>query len=110
MLGTMRAIGAQKTLVLGMVLVETLTLSVVFGAAGILLGSAVIAALHSKGIAAPNDIAYFFFSGPRLLPEASAASLVIASALILVVAVVSTIIPAIIATQVSPLRAMQADE
>lgn len=110
MLGTMRAIGAQKSLVLGMVLVETLTLSVLFGSAGIGLGSAVIGALHSKGIAAPNDVAYFFFSGPRLLPEASGSSLVIASFLILIVAVVSTIIPAVIATQVSPLRAMQSDE
>ncbi len=110
MIGTLRAIGAQKSTVLGMVLIESLVLGVLFGGVGMLLGSAIVAALHSHGIAAPNDVAYFFFSGPRLLPDASAASLAVAIGLILFVTVVSTIIPAVLATRVSPLRAMQADE
>ena len=38
-IGTMRAIGAQRGFVLGMVLLETVVLGLVFGAAGALLGS-----------------------------------------------------------------------
>jgi ABC-type antimicrobial peptide transport system permease subunit len=110
MIGTLRAIGAQKSTVLGMVLIESVVLGLVFGGAGMLLGSCVVAALHAHGIAAPNDVAYFFFSGPKLLPEASVTSLVVAMVLILFVTVVSTIFPALLATRVSPLQAMQADE
>jgi ABC-type lipoprotein release transport system permease subunit len=109
-IGTMRAIGAQRSLILTMVLTESVVLGVIFGGIGMLLGSAVMAALHVRGIAAPNDVAYFFFSGPRLLPQLSSGNLVIALAIILVVTLVSTLIPAVIATRVSPLRAMQADE
>ncbi len=110
MIGTLRAIGAHKTTVLGMVLIESIVLGVIFGGVGMLLGSGIVAWLHSHGIAAPNDVAYFFFSGPRLLPESSVGSLVVAMVLILFVTVVSTIFPAVLATRVSPLRAMQSDE
>lgn len=109
-IGTMRAIGAQRTLVLSMVLVESVVLGLVFGGLGMLVGSALMSFLHSHGIAAPNDVAYFFFSGPRLLPELSTANLIIALGIILLVTLGSTMLPAIIATRVSPLRAMQADE
>jgi ABC-type lipoprotein release transport system permease subunit len=109
-IGTMRAIGAQRSLILTMVLTESVVLGVIFGGIGMLLCSAVMASFHVRGIAAPNDVAYFFFSGPRLLPQLSSGNLVIALAIILVVTLVSTLIPAVIATRVSPLRAMQADE
>lgn len=110
MIGTMRAIGAQRSLVLAMVLAESVVLGVVFGGVGILLGSGVMEWLHVRGIPAPNDVAYFFFSGPRLLPQLSTGNLVVALVIILLVTLVSTLLPAIIATRVSPLRAMQADE
>jgi ABC-type antimicrobial peptide transport system permease subunit len=109
-IGTMRAIGAQRTLVLSMVLVESVVLGLVFGGLGMVCGSALMAFLHSHGIAAPNDVAYFFFSGPRLLPELSSSNLVVALVIILLVTLASTMLPAVIATRVSPLRAMQADE
>ncbi len=110
MIGTMRAIGAQRSLVLTMVLTESVVLGVVFGGVGILLGAALMGVFHSNGIAAPNDVVYFFFSGPRLLPDVSAANMAVAMVIILLVTVISTLFPAVIATRVSPLRAMQADE
>jgi ABC-type lipoprotein release transport system permease subunit len=110
MIGTLRAIGAQRGFVLAMVMVETLTLGVIFGALGMATGAGLIAALGVKGIGAPNDIAQFFFSGPRLLPTMAASNLIAALVLILLVSLMSTLLPAIIATRVSPLRAMQADE
>lgn len=110
MIGTMRAIGAQRSLILSMVLVEAIVLGVLFGGLGMLAGSGVLAMIGAHGIAAPNDIMYFFFSGPRLLPHVSGGPLIIAMAIILFVTIVSTLIPAVMATRVSPLRAMQADE
>ncbi|AKQ67700.1 Cell division protein FtsX [Myxococcus hansupus] len=108
--GTMRAIGAQRSFVLGMVLVETLVLGLVFGAAGSLVGSGFMAWLNSTGIPAGNEALYFFFSGPRLFPTLSASNLVAAFVIVLVVSAVSTLYPAFLATRVSPLQAMQTDE
>lgn len=109
-IGTMRAIGAQRSLILTMVLTESVVLGVLFGGVGILLGSGVMAWLHERGIPAPNDVAYFFFSGPKLLPQLSSGNLVVALIIILLVTLISTLFPAMIATRVSPLRAMQSDE
>lgn len=108
--GTMRAIGAQRSFVLGMVLVETLLLGFVFGAGGMLLGSGIMAALGSAGIPAGNEALYFFFSGPRLYPSLSAGNLIAAFIIVMVVSAISTLYPAFLATRVSPLQAMQTDE
>ncbi|MBL8916502.1 MAG: FtsX-like permease family protein [Archangium sp.] len=109
-IGTMRAIGAQRGLILAMVLIESVVLGVLFGGIGMLTGSGVLGAMAMKGIAAPNDVMYFFFSGPRLIPTVTTGPLVIALVIILFVTVASTFIPAWMATRISPLRAMQADE
>jgi ABC-type lipoprotein release transport system permease subunit len=109
-IGTMRAIGAQRGLILAMVLVESVVLGVIFGGIGMLAGSGLLGVLGMKGIAAPNDVMYFFFSGPRLLPNVTAGPLIIAMVIILFVTIASTLIPATMATRISPLRAMQADE
>jgi ABC-type lipoprotein release transport system permease subunit len=108
--GTMRAIGAQRSFVLGMVLVETVLLGLVFGGFGALVGSGIMAGLNSAGIPAANEWAYFFFSGPRLYPTLSVGNLVAAFVIVLVVSAISTLYPAFLATRVSPLQAMQTDE
>ena len=108
--GTMRAIGAPRGFILGMVLVETLTLGLVFGGAGAALGSGVIALLHWWGIPAQNDTLYFFFSGPRLFPTLSPWNIVAALVVVILVTVLSTLYPAFLATRVAPVRAMQTDE
>ena len=67
----MRAIGAQRGFILAMVLVETLALGLVFGGAGAAARRrASMALLHRSGIPAGTTTLYFFFSGPRLLPDA----------------------------------------
>ncbi len=108
--GTMRAIGAQRPFVLTMVLSETLTLGVVFGAAGALLGAGIVGWVGAKGIRATADIMYFFFSGPRLYPHLSISNVIAAMGIVLVVSVVSTLYPAFLAARVPPVRAMQTDE
>ncbi len=109
-IGTMRAIGAQRSFVLSMVLVETMVLGVVFGSIGILLGAGVVQLLASKGIPAPNEFLYFFFSGPRLFISLSMGSLIGAVVVIGIVTAASALYPAIIATRVSPVQAMQSED
>lgn len=109
-IGTLRAIGAQRGFVLGMVLLETVLLGLAFGAAGMAAGAGIMAWLGSRGIAAWNDYSYFFFSGPKLLPTLTAGNLLAALAIIVIVSSLSTLTPAWLAARVSPLRAMQGDE
>jgi ABC-type lipoprotein release transport system permease subunit len=108
--GTMRAIGAQRSFVLGMVLVETLLLGLLFGTAGAGVGGLIMRALGKAGIPATHEALYFFFSGPRLFPTLQLSNLVAAFIIVLLVSALSTFYPAFLATRVSPLQAMQTDE
>jgi ABC-type lipoprotein release transport system permease subunit len=108
--GTMRAIGAQRSFILSMVLLETVVLGLVFGGLGAGAGSALINWLGNVGIPAGTDELYFFFSGPRLLPSLNAGNLISAFILVVGVSVFSTLYPAFLATRVSPVTAMQTDE
>jgi ABC-type lipoprotein release transport system permease subunit len=109
-IGTMRAIGAQRSFVLGLVLTEIVLLGMLFGAGGALLGTAIVKLLGKVGIAAPNEWFYFFFSGPRLHPWLSAGNLIVALVIVLLVSAISTLYPAFLATRVAPVRAMQTEE
>jgi ABC-type antimicrobial peptide transport system permease subunit len=108
--GTMRAIGAQRTFILSMILLETVVLGLVFGALGAGAGSALISWLGTVGIPAGTEELYFFFSGPRLLPTLGADNLITAFILVVGVSLFSTFYPAFLATRVSPVTAMQTDE
>jgi ABC-type lipoprotein release transport system permease subunit len=109
-IGTMRAIGAQRSFVLTMVLLETTVLALLFGTGGAALGAGLMSYWHAKGIGANSDALYFFFSGPRLYPTMGAGNLLTAFVIVLVVSVVSTLYPALIAMRVSPVTAMQSEE
>jgi ABC-type lipoprotein release transport system permease subunit len=108
--GTMRAIGAPRGFILWMVLVETVTLGLIFGGLGAALGVGAVMLLHSFGIPAGNETLYFFFSGPRLFPTLSPWNVVVALVVVVLVTVISTLYPAFLATRVPPVRAMQSDE
>jgi ABC-type lipoprotein release transport system permease subunit len=110
-IGTIRAIGAQKRFVLGMLLLETSAVGLAFGALGALLGAGVVWLLRVRGgIPATNDQLYFFYSGPSLVPTLGATSLAISLGIVIVVSVLSGLYPALIATRVTPLEAMQSDD
>ncbi|MBE2253320.1 MAG: FtsX-like permease family protein [Myxococcus sp.] len=109
-IGTMRAIGAQRSFVVSMVLVETVVLALTFGAAGAAVGAAVVRWLHVRGIPAFRDELYFFFSGPVLRPELTTGVVVQAVVVTTVVSLIAVIIPTWLATRVAPVTAMQATE
>jgi ABC-type lipoprotein release transport system permease subunit len=108
--GTMRAIGAQRSFILSMILVETVVLGLVFGGLGALAGTGFITYLGNVGVPASSEELYFFFSGPRLLPTLSAGNLATAFFLVVGVSLFSTFYPAFLATRVAPVTAMQTDE
>jgi len=109
-IGTMRAIGAQKSFVLAMIIFETGVLGVIAGGAGALLGALVITILHAVGIPAPSDILVFLFAGPKLYPFVGIANLVLALIATTIVSVAATLYPARLATRIQPVVAMQGKE
>ena len=110
-IGTLRAIGAQRRFVLAMLLVEAMTLGVVFGLLGTGVGMAALSALRSAGgIPASNDFTYFLFAGPALLPSLSAMDTVWSLAIVFVVSVLSGFYPAVLAMRVTPVEAMASEE
>ena len=109
-IGTMRAIGAQRPFVMGMVLMETALLALSFGALGALLGSLTVKYLHLRGIPAFRDELYFFFSGPVLRPELTAWGIGLAVVVTLVVSLLAVLFPLVLATRIAPITAMQSSE
>lgn len=109
-IGTMRAIGARRRFVLGMILIETSALGAISGGAGALLGVGIITVLGRVGIPAPNEIMRFLFAGPRLHPTVTAENILFALIAVFLVSLASTLYPAIIATRIQPVVAMRGRE
>lgn len=106
----MRAIGAQRSFVMMLFLVETVVLGFLAGTAGGLTGVGAVALMNKIGIPAANDILVFLFSGPRLHPTLGVANVVIGMVTVLFVSLASTLYPARIATGIQPVIAMQTKE
>jgi ABC-type lipoprotein release transport system permease subunit len=109
-IGTLRAVGAQRRFIVGMLVIESVVIGALFGLLGAAVGAAIVWALGRVGIPAANDIFTFFFSGPRLHPELGAASLVSSLAIVLVVSAISSFYPAWLAMRVTPRQAMATEE
>ncbi|MGM0578903.1 MAG: ABC transporter permease [Myxococcota bacterium] len=109
-IGTMRAIGAPRSFVLLMFLLETSLLALVAGGAGGLAGAGVVAFLGEAGISAQGvDVLVFLFSGPALHPTVGLEQLAVGLVVILVASVASTLYPAVLATRIQPVVAMQSE-
>jgi ABC-type lipoprotein release transport system permease subunit len=105
-IGTLRAIGAQRSYILKMFLIESSVLGLGFGILGLALGAAIVLTLGHVGIPAVSDELYFIFAGSRLYPELTAYHLAGAFCAVFVVSVLSTLYPARLATRVEPAKAM----
>jgi len=105
-IGTMRAIGAQRSYVLKMFLIESTVLGVGFGLLGTLLGSMLIVFLGQVGIPAVSDELYFLFAGSHLYPVLLPGHLVAAFVVVFLVSLASTLYPARLAARIQPVKAM----
>jgi putative ABC transport system permease protein len=106
-IGTMRALGAQKPFVWLMFLVETLTITVVFGIIGIGIATAAIGIINLIGITAGSQFTQILFGGKVLKLVADPVAFVSALAMVAGVGLVSHLYPVIVALKVPPVRAMQ---
>jgi ABC-type lipoprotein release transport system permease subunit len=110
-IGTMRAIGAQRRFVLLMLLVETVSIGLVFGIAGAAAGALVVAGVRAAGgVPATTDMLNFLFAGPALLPTLGAGSVGTSLLVVVVVSVLSGLYPALLAMRVTPVEAMATEE
>ena len=109
-IGTMRAIGAQRSFVMWIFMIETLALGLIAGLVGASLGGALIEYLHVAGLPAPAREIRFLFSGPKLYPTLGIEHLSFGFISILIVSLLSTFYPARLATQIEPVVAMQVKE
>ncbi len=109
-IGTMRAIGARKSFVVYMLLVETAVLGMLSGVLGMIAGALAVTVIGRVGIPAVHQFLIFLFSGPRLYPTFDAGNLIFAFVVILLVSLAATFWPARIAVGIQPVVAMQAKE
>jgi len=106
-IGTLRAIGAQRTFVLRMFFVETMTIGLLASVIGSLLAVALLALLNARGLASPSDFVSFIFGGPRLYPNVSVSTAIVAPIVVSLLALIFTLYPAFMASRISPAAAMQ---
>ena len=108
-IGTMRALGAHKRFVRRMFVVETLSISWLFGAAGIVLGAALVAILGWTGIRAGNEFLKILFGGEVLKPELSPFSVAISLLIMTAIGLLASVYPVMVALRVQPVRAVQTE-
>lgn len=105
-IGTMRAIGAEKSFVRSMITLETLMISVIFGIIGAVLGMTITGLIGAIGYEAPNTFLQVILGGPVLYPVISVQAVVISLVTVAVVGVVASLYPVSIALKISPVKAM----
>ncbi|MCX7024474.1 MAG: FtsX-like permease family protein [Spirochaetes bacterium] len=104
-IGTMRAIGSDKSFVRNMFLAETLILNLAAALVGMVAAGVVMAAL-SGGVPLPETISQFLIGGGRLPLRANAWHFVQTLVAVAVVSVLATLYPVRVATSITPLKAM----
>jgi ABC-type lipoprotein release transport system permease subunit len=109
-IGTMRALGAQKSFVMSLFLAETGVIGSCGAIIGVCLTGGVLLWARARGIPAPHEVIEFLFSGPRLYPNWHFQILLGTPLAILVVAIIASMYTARYAAAVKPSEAMQEQE
>jgi ABC-type lipoprotein release transport system permease subunit len=106
-IGTMRAIGAQRAMVVALFLVETVVLGLIAGTLGAVTAIGLVSWLHVVGIPAFADQLILLFAGPKLFPVWTAKDVVLGIGSVVTASVFATLYPAILAARIQPVVAMQ---
>lgn len=109
-IGTVRAIGAQKSFVVALFMWETLVIGLVAASVASAASLGLLAFLGKKGIPATHDVVVFLFSGPRLYPTVYPPYLFLLPLGVVLLAVLACLYAARQAAKVSPVVAMQEKE
>lgn len=109
-IGTMRAIGAQKSFVIQLFLTETFLIALLGGLIGLIASLCFFAITSLKGIPAPHEVIEFLFSGPRLYPKWHFDVILLTPFVIQLLATLSSFYTARYAASIKPSEAMQDKE
>jgi ABC-type lipoprotein release transport system permease subunit len=105
--GMMRAVGARKGFITRMFLSETVTLSALFGGAGILVGALVAWIIHPLGITSgDSEILELLFGGEVFRPTLGVGGVVGGIVALGVVTVLAVLYPLVVARRITPLDAI----
>jgi putative ABC transport system permease protein len=105
-IGTMRAIGGEKSFIRRLFMAETLLLNLPFSLLAMLVSLALILAAARTGLPLPDSISQFLIGGGPLPLALSAAPFVEALIIVAIVSILSTLYPIRVATAITPLKAM----
>ena len=105
-IGTMRAMGADKSFVRGVFLAETLILNIGAALAAIAVSVLLLAVFGSKGVPLPETVSQFLRGGGPLALQIGPFPFVLALAVVVAVSVLATIYPVKVASSITPLKAM----
>ena len=105
-IGTMRAIGASRRFVSLLFTAEILTISLVFGVIGELLGLAALGIVSLIQIQANNTLVEILFAGPVLRPVVHLSTLGINILVVVVIGILANVYPVAVALKIQPVKAI----
>ena len=105
-IGTMRALGAERSFIRSIFLSETLVLNVAACLAGIVIGLLLVLLTGRGGLPLPDTISQFLIGGGSLRMVLSAWPFLIAIVVVIAVSILATLTPIRVATRITPLAAM----
>ena len=105
-IGTMRAIGGDKSFIRGLFMTEALALNLCASLVGMAGAGAALLAFGKKGVPLPEIVSQFLIGGGRLPLVAGFLPFVLGLAVVALVSVLATIYPVSVAASITPLKAM----
>ena len=108
-IGTMRALGAQKGFIWKLFLVETITITSIFGVIGVAISFIIVGILYAVGIPATNVFLRILFAGDALRPVISFISVIAAVVIATIVGLLAHLYPVSVALKIQPIKAIQSD-
>jgi len=107
-IGTLRAMGGQKSFVFYLFITETMTISLIFGSIGMIAGTVVISILGNIGIpAAEGSFLQMIAGGNSINPTLSSWTIGFSLIFMLVVGFLSSLYPVFYAMKIQPVEAMR---
>ncbi|MDP2790730.1 MAG: FtsX-like permease family protein [Rectinemataceae bacterium] len=105
-IGTMRALGTDKSFIRGLFLTETLILNLSAALVAMLVSLIAMLFLSKSGIPLPDTISQFLVGGGRLPLQIRLMPFIQAIFVVALVSVLATLYPVAVATSITPLKAM----
>jgi putative ABC transport system permease protein len=105
-IGTMRAIGADKSFVRGVFLAETLILNISAAILAMLVSAVLLALAGKSGVPLPETVSQFLIGGGPLAIKVGVLPFIVALVTVVAVSVLATIYPVSVASSITPLKAM----